>query len=166
MTLRYFAYGSNMHPGRLLTRINSAVVVGVARLPQHRLAFHKRGADGSGKGNIVAAAGAEVWGVVYSVNVADAAVLDRIEGPGYSRVDLEVVQTESGENVSAFSYRARARAIADDLHPFSWYLDFLLHGAAHHGLPDHYLEQLRRVAAIADADSERARLAGSLLDRW
>lgn len=165
MMLRYFAYGSNLHPGRLQARIRSAVPLGVARLPQYRLAFHKRGADGSGKGNIVAATGVEVWGVIYAVSVRHAAVLDDIEGAGYGRVELQVIRAESGENVAAFSYRARAGAIADGLQPFNWYLDFVLHGAAHHGLPAGYVEQLRRVAAIADADTERARVAEALLDR-
>lgn len=163
MTLHYFAYGSNMHPGRLQARISSAVPLSVARLPDHRLAFHKRGADGSGKGNIVAAANTEVWGVIYTISVAHAVALDDIEGPGYSRVDLEVVEITNGESVSAFSYRARTGSIADDLYPFDWYLDFLLHGAAHHGLPGRYLEQLRRVTTITDKDSERARLAADLL---
>ena len=165
MMLRYFAYGSNLHPGRLQARISSAVAVGVARLPEYRLAFHKRGADGSGKGNIIAAPGVEVWGVMYEISTAHATVLDEVEGPGYRRAALQVIQSSSGEPVSVFSYLARAGAIADGLRPFSWYLDFLLHGAALHGLPAGYVEQLRRVTAIADTDVERARLARALLYR-
>jgi len=165
MTLLYFAYGSNMHTGRLRARVHSAVPLGVARLPEHGLLFHKRGADGSGKANIVPVPAIEVWGVIYSVSVAHAAVLDAIEGPGYARTELQVCRPVSGENVSAFSYRARAGAIADDLQPFNWYLDFLLHGAAHHGLPAHYVAQLQRVAAIADSDAERARRENALLCR-
>jgi len=165
MTLLYFAYGSNMHAGRLRARVNSAVPLGVARLPEHELAFHKRGADGSGKANIVPVPGIEVWGVIYSVSVAHVAVLDAIEGPGYARSELCVIGEDSGDKVSVFSYQARAGAIVPALKPFNWYLDFLLHGAAHHGLPAQYVAQLQRVGAIADSDAERALRENALLYR-
>lgn len=45
----YFAYGSNMLTERLIARTPSARPVGTSLLPGHRLTFHKRGRDGSGK---------------------------------------------------------------------------------------------------------------------
>ncbi|RMD60293.1 MAG: gamma-glutamylcyclotransferase, partial [Planctomycetota bacterium] len=60
----YFAYGSNMSTPRLRRRVSRAVPVATARLPGCRLAFHKLGADGSGKCDACPAGRAEevVWG--------------------------------------------------------------------------------------------------------
>jgi len=49
----YLAYGSILHPLRLGERISSAQLCGVTTLRGYRLAWHKRGADGSGKCDLV-----------------------------------------------------------------------------------------------------------------
>lgn len=159
MLLHYFAYGSNMHHGRLSARVASARSVAIARLPDHRLVFHKRGADGSGKASIVADSGLEVWGVLYTLSARHAADLDAIEGSGYERIRLEIQQSPAGDIVSAFSYRARPHVIEYGLQPYSWYLEFLLQGAAHHDLPAHYVVELGRITATIDTNSARARRA-------
>lgn len=41
------------------------------------------------------------------------------------------------------------------LHPYSWYLRFLVEGAIEHHLSDEYLENLRAIHAIEDPDPER-----------
>lgn len=163
MSLLYFAYGSNMHPGRLRARVDSAKPLAIAQLPDHRLVFHKRGADGSGKGNIVADGGVDVWGVIYTLSTRHAIALDGIEGSGYERVQLEVLRSPARRVVSVFSYQARGHAVADDLLPFSWYLDFLLQGAAIHELPAHYVAQLAGVATSIDTDAGRTRRERVLL---
>jgi gamma-glutamylcyclotransferase (GGCT)/AIG2-like uncharacterized protein YtfP len=163
MPLLYFAYGSNMHPGRLRHRLGDASVYSVARLADHRLVFHKRGADGSGKGDIVAAAGAEVWGVIYTLTADHVELLDRIEGHGYRRAEVLAHRRADGETVQAFSYRARAGFIGRGLEPFDWYLDFIVHGAAHHRLPPAYTEWLRSRPAMGDDDAARARRERALL---
>ena len=163
VTRLYFAYGSNMHPGRMRSRLAASVPRGVACLANYRLAFHKRGRDGSGKGDIIVAAGAEVWGVVYELEAEHVAVLDRIEGVDYTRETLQVRRHSDGNELSALVYRARAGAIVAGLQPFNWYLDFLLHGAAHHGLPEHYARWLSGISAIRDPDSERTKRERALL---
>ena len=47
--MKYFAYGSNMSLLRLRERVPSAERLGVFKLEQHVLRFHKIGIDGSGK---------------------------------------------------------------------------------------------------------------------
>jgi gamma-glutamylcyclotransferase len=163
MSLLYFAYGSNMHPGRLRHRIGLAIPQDVARLDHHRLAFHKRGADGSGKGDVVVAVDAEVWGVLYAVDHQHAQLLDHVEGAGYSRVEVRVVRQSDGQPTRAFCYRALAAAIEDGLAPFHWYLDFVLHGALHHGLPARYTDWLRSIPVADDPDVERTRRERALL---
>jgi cation transport regulator ChaC len=62
----YFAYGSNLSKEQMEERIGSSREARVAWLTGYRLVFNKRSKkDGTGKANIVPAAGATVWGVVY-----------------------------------------------------------------------------------------------------
>src|SRR5699024_6090609 len=49
----YFAYGSNMCTARLAQRVPGVKALGSAWLGGHRLYWHLRGGDGSGKCNIV-----------------------------------------------------------------------------------------------------------------
>lgn len=165
MSLLYFAYGSNLHPRRLQHRADSARPAGIARLPDYRLAFHKRGADGSGKGNVVPAPGQSVWGAVYRLSASDAAVLDDIEGPGYARVTLQVARSDDAGILRVITYRAHPGAIEEGLVPFGWYLDFVLHGAAQHGLPAAYLKQLQRVVTADDTNGGRAQRERAILGR-
>lgn len=83
----YLAYGSNLHPLRLVRRVPSARLVGTVPLPGYRLAFHKRGMDGSAKCDLELAdeSGSLAYGAVYSVAAQDIHGLDRLEdlGAGY-----------------------------------------------------------------------------------
>lgn len=161
--LRYFAYGSNLHPGRLRRRVPSATVVGVATLPGHALAFHKRGDDGSGKCNArPARAQDRVMGVVYRMDAFERALLDRVEGPGYAVAQVEL---EAGDRVvRAFTYLAWPEACAEELVPFDWYKALVLAGGRHHGLPEAYLRAIDAVTALEDPDRERARRHFTILD--
>ena len=71
--LYYFAYGSNLHPVRLLERVPSAQLVGgMLSWSQHRLAFHKKSQDGSSKCNLVHTGeeSDEVYGAIYQMDSA------------------------------------------------------------------------------------------------
>jgi hypothetical protein len=49
------------------------------------------------------------------------------------------------------------------LHPYSWYLRFIVEGAIEHHLEDEYIERLRRIHATEDPDPERDRSKRELL---
>ncbi len=51
-TIKYFAYGSNMSSRRLMDRVPSAQFVSIGKLGEHRLRYHKKSKDGSGKCDI------------------------------------------------------------------------------------------------------------------
>ena len=84
-TIYYFAYGSNLHPVRLMERVPSAEFVGVIKQPRYRLAFHKKSRDGSGKCNILESDSEldQVFGVIYQLNPLHKNDLDRFEGNGH-----------------------------------------------------------------------------------
>ena len=88
-----------------------------------------------------------MWGVLYRIDCAEKADLDRIEGlgVGYDEHDV-VVSTEAGE-VVARTYRARPGAVDPALRPRRWYKAHVLAGAREHGLPAPYVEMIERVEA-------------------
>lgn len=51
-TLHYFAYGSNLHPYRLIQRVPNARLVATTRLDGYGVSFSKRSHDGSSKCNL------------------------------------------------------------------------------------------------------------------
>ena len=63
----YFAYGSNLHPMRLMERVPSAELVGVAKHPNHALTFHKRSNDGSSKCNMFNSESDLIYGAIYKL---------------------------------------------------------------------------------------------------
>lgn len=80
----YFAYGSNLHPTRLMERVPSAEFIGVATHPSHRLTFHKKSNDGSSKCNMYNS-GSEtdlIYGAIYKLKPEHKDELDRFEGKG------------------------------------------------------------------------------------
>lgn len=102
----YFAYGSNLLSSRLLARTPSARFVAVARLPGFELRWHKAASDGSGKCDIVPAAGRPsadlggegaqasqgVLGVLWRIAWAEKPALDAAEtlGIGYDEATVQV----------------------------------------------------------------------------
>lgn len=160
-----FAYGSNMCLERLLARITNVSPYGRGFLPGWKLAFNKRGLDGSAKANVRSTGNVRdrTWGVVYQVTQSQKQVLDRYEslGIGYDRTRVDI-HLESG-TCQSWVYVARPQAIHEQLAPFSWYVDFLRIGARQHELPDHYQRFLERVNTIQDPDRERHQRNQALL---
>ncbi len=54
------------------------------------------------------------------------------------------------------AYRAQRSHIDPLLRPYDWYHAFVLAGAQQHGRPMEYIAAIEQVAAVPDADSERA----------
>ena len=158
MSVTYFAYGSNMLTARLTARCASAVAIGIGAVAGYSLAFTKRGADGSGKANLIATGDGEVRtpGVLFRIGDADLARLDAFEGAGYARRDdLEVNVTDGSRSIKAVSYEAID--IAPDSKPFDWYLALAVAGALEHGLAIAHVDRLRSTPFLIDRDSERER---------
>lgn len=159
----YFAYGSNMLTARLAERVPEVRPIGPARLDAHRLYFHLRGGDGSGKCNVLATGDPEdaVYGVLFELDATRLERLHAAEGPAYAFVELDV-HARAGRCRAAI-YRGRAEWLDDALMPFDWYHAFVLGGAREHGLPGDYVRQLEAVASRRDTDRERAHVNALIL---
>jgi len=154
----YLAYGSNLLPARLTERVGSAQLIGVGHVTGRRLAFHKRGADGSGKCDAPPAEGTgqRVHGALYRLDDRGWEELDRIEGVGHGYIRLEVpVETESGV-VPALAYLAQPEFVDDSLAPFHWYKALVLEGARYHRLPADYIGSIADVVSFPDPDQNRS----------
>ena len=155
-TMLYFSYGSNMSIPRLTERVPSAHAVAVARLQKHRLKFHKKGKDNSGKGDAECTNDKNdvVYGVVFEIAASEKPELDRHEGlsNGYEEKSVSIC-TRDGKELIAFTYYATN--IEPELKPYEWYKEHVIRGAREHGLPADYINILLAVEVMPDPDQSR-----------
>jgi gamma-glutamylcyclotransferase (GGCT)/AIG2-like uncharacterized protein YtfP len=163
--IKYFAYGSNLLPLRLLQRVASSKALGHASLSGYQLRFHKKGQDGSGKCNVFYTGETrhQVIGVVYEMYADERILLDAAEnlGKGYELVHHQV-QVQA-DNHQVFLYVAPPDYIDDSLLPYSWYRDLVVQGARAHGLPGDYIEAFLEVPSNLDPDVDRHTLHQRIL---
>jgi len=152
------AYGSNLHPFRLMQRMRSAKPIGVVPMPGKRLGFHKRSKDGSGKCLFFEPGGAHdiMYGVVYEFDAAEKSNLDALEGLGKGYNEQLVAAPLNGEMYQAYVYVAASTHIDASLVPYDWYKEMVLLGAQYHGLPPEYIAKIEAVASVPDPDPKRA----------
>lgn len=160
-----FSYGSNMCTARLRERAPSARSLGRAQLRGHRLRWHKRSVDGSGKCDAEPALDGRsvVWGVIFEIESSELRHLDLAEGlhQGYERVGVNVETAR--RSVQAQIYRAADSHKDADLKPYDWYQSLVVAGAREHGLPAGYIEKLESVPSRHDANEGRRKRASRLL---
>ena len=161
MSIRYAAYGSNLHPVRLRARLPAAELLGTARLDGWSLEFHKRGRDGSGKCS-VQPGGNGVSLAVYALSRRELAALDAIEGVGMGYQRHVVKLPLYG---ACHTYIAEASHVDDSLAPFDWYRELVVLGAEHHAFDTSYIDRLATVAAASDPDRDRHAEHWALIQR-
>ena len=157
--MNYFAYGSNLLHARLQARTPVARVLGTGILEEHDSRFHKRGTDGSGKCDAFYTGASThcVHGVVYHLDDAARAVLDRIEGVGCGYCIKEIVLAVAGTSLDAFTYVVEDAYIDPNMQPFHWYKRFVVEGARQNGFPPPYIAAIDAVVAKIDPDEARRR---------
>ncbi|MBM4269165.1 MAG: gamma-glutamylcyclotransferase [Deltaproteobacteria bacterium] len=157
--LWYFAYGSNLDPGTFLGRRRMRPSEScTAILRGYRLVFDLPIGDGErGCANVVAAPDALIHGVAYRLTAAEARRLDATEGVprAYQRLDVEL-ERSGGETLAAFTYLSSFRR--GDCKPSERYLNLLLAGARHHGLPQEWIDWLRGLELAVDERSTQLEL--------
>ena len=156
-TIKYFAYGSNMSSKRLRDRVKSAEPKERAILRCHRLEFHKKGKDKSGKCDIVLSSAADaVWGRVYHINCKEKETLDCFEGLGRGYFEKYVtVELDCGSTVQAVTYYANPKKTKHGLKPYTWYKRHVLKGAKEAHLPPEYIKRIKAIYAKEDCCKER-----------
>jgi cation transport regulator ChaC len=162
-TLWYFAYGSNMATSTLCGRREVSYRRALAaRVPGWRLVLDKPPLlpVKTSFANIVADPEAEVLGVLYEVSAEDFDHIELTEGVrigNYDRVEVRawLLSRPDDPPLSAFSLTSGRRD--QSLRPSERYMQLLVSGATEHGLPEDYVEYLRRIPAGPE-DEETAKL--------
>jgi len=149
----YFAYGSNMDWDQMRKRCPSAEFFGIARLPDHRLAFTRFSKmRNCGVADAVQAKGQSVWGAIFVIAEKDISFLDKNEGyaPGrpekvnsYLRVERHVYPPESDTPWMVSTYLANRED--DPPLPSAKYLGLIIGGAQRWQLPASYVEALKKI---------------------
>ncbi len=142
--INYFAYGSNMNPGRMRERTVEFSLRQSAVLDGYALCFNKISASypGSGAANIVESPHSRVEGILYLVTAGGLAALDRFEGyPEHYTKETVRVETAEKAMIECVTYIANADMTKDGLKPRAKYLSHLL--LADEMLTPQYLEMLR-----------------------
>ncbi|MEX0652931.1 MAG: gamma-glutamylcyclotransferase family protein [Phycisphaeraceae bacterium] len=148
--MHYFAYGSNLDPVQMRGRCPGSAPLGRAVLRGHRLVFPRPCASwGGGVAGIEVDGGAVVEGVVYHVTDADLASLDRYEGVADGEYERRrvIVHQPDGKSFEVWTYYANADP-AGPTPPSRRYLEAILRGARHYGLPAGYVAQLAGVRTV------------------
>lgn len=156
MTIKYFAYGSNMSLSRLRERAPGAKRMGTYILSAHTLRFHKVSRDNSGKCDAFHTKNPDdfVIGALFEIDLCEKKDLDTAEGLGHAYEEkMVVVVNASGEAVSASTYYATN--IDDTLKPYSWYKNHVLIGAKESQLPQSYIQKIAAIECIEDPDQRR-----------
>ncbi len=165
--LLVFAYGSNLSTQRMRSRVPSARPVSSGYVAHRQLVFHKRSEDGSAKADAKSTAVStdRVWGVVYRLLSEEKPSLDQHEslGVGYDHEEVNVVLKDG--TLKAWMYVARHEAIDPTLLPYSWYLNYVIHGALEHQLPDCHIDYLMDLESLVDPDLIRHAKNRRIIDR-
>ncbi|HEY9266124.1 MAG TPA: poly-gamma-glutamate hydrolase family protein [Mycobacterium sp.] len=133
----YFAYGSNLCVRQMAQRCPDATHPRRAKLADHDWLINERGVA-----TVEPFTGSEVHGVLWQLSDRDLATLDSAEGvPVRYRRDRLTVHTEDGGPAPAWVYIDHR---AEPGPPRPGYLERILDGARHHGLPHRWIEFLER----------------------
>ena len=152
--LYYAAYGSNLHPVRLMARVPSAELIGTSYLTGWSLRFNKlSNVDGSAKCSIERG-GEGTWHAIYRMAAEEKSLLDACEGLGNGYDDLVLDVPEFGR---CFTYIASPSHIRSGLEPFDWYKAMVLRGCEVNRFPAPYVAGIEAVDAVPDPDPERGR---------
>ena len=145
-----------MSSRRLHNRISTVRVISFARLEKHKLKFHKKSKDGSGKCDAVYVNNKNnaIYGVAFEITTSQLRLLDKYEGlgDGYEQKEVPII-TRDGETLDAITYYATD--IDSSLKPYGWYKEHVLFGANEHGLPADYIAKIKGIDAISDLNTKR-----------
>ena len=167
MHLNYLAYGSNLHPIRLMERVPSAELIGTAEIAGFELAFHKKSKDGSAKCNLIEVdeINRSVFAAVYRIDEREKPALDEAEGKGFGYLDSPLSVSSNDSAHTCFTYLAQQSHIVDRLKPYHWYKEMVVVGAEFLQFPGDYIDAVRAIESVQDHDTGRRLKNESLLKR-
>ena len=145
--LRYFAYGANIDPERMASRVPEAVVVGPGHVERFGVEFTIRDREwGGGVLNAREDPDSVLWGLLYEGPEEAFAVLDTFVGDTGLMEKAEITVITDAGPMPAITYRVIP--IANYVRPSDRYLTHISRAMAAQGLPPEAL------AAVLAADRD------------
>lgn len=142
----YFAYGSNMALWVMAEICAQHDLIGIAQLPDYRLAFtrYSQGWKG-GVSDVIYSPGDTVWGGLFLIGNTchDALDLNTHYGVGYTSMGVDVY-TPDGSAYHTITYTVMKKSVQEHA-PSRAYMDTLLEGARELRLPKEYLKFLKSI---------------------
>ena len=141
----YFAYGLNMDPAGMSKRCPRSTPVGLARLPRHRFIVTR-----DGYASVIRDPREEVHGVLWDCALADIRTLDKFEELAsglYVKISQPVIVPGGAKR--ALVYIGRSGEVG---RPKPGYMETVIEGAKHWGLPESYVAGLNRFLSKPNLD--------------
>lgn len=139
----YFAYGSNMDEGQMISRCPKSAFQFIAKLPKYKLTFTKYSPRWfCGVADIVGDTNFEVWGLVYKITEKDLDNLDIYEGVKnnfYKRITVIVCNEKSSVNAITYTVVNKENFIQ----PSKEYLELIISAAETFAFPTKYISYLK-----------------------
>ncbi len=145
----YFAYGSNLNTGQMMTRIGEWPACKRAVAKGYRLAFNVQSRRWGGlAANLVKTnnAGDVVYGVIYRIPKEKLAVLTQYEG--VEPTDIEIEADGVREKGKAFVFTTSK----EPGRPPDTYLEVMLAGLRQHGYSEDVTERISKLAECHQQD--------------
>jgi hypothetical protein len=149
---RYFAYGANIDPDRMASRVPGVTALGPAQLTGFTLELTIRDREwGGGVANIRPDPGGRVWGMLWEGPDEVFAVLDTYQGDASSaRKESVTVDGPDGE-VEAFTFRVHQ--IANFVRPTALYLAHMRRAMRRLGFPNDAFEALIQAERLGPTET-------------
>ena len=153
----YFAYGSNLDRNQMVERCRSAKDIGVALLPDYRIAFTRYSSKrNGGVADVVPEKNSSVWGGLYEISEDDLTNLNSCEGydpkregskNSYNQAEVFVyIGGDLKKTVKTLIYVAVKQK--EFIQPHTDYLAQIIRGAKSWGLTEGYIEELQNFSDV------------------
>ena len=157
MTVKYFAYGSNLDLFQMKKRCPLSKLVTKGSLSDYRLTFN-RYADGwhGGVADVIQHAGSEVWGLVFEITDSDLNRLDSYEGYYKDQPSLyerwkAVIDTPNGQVHDVWVYTVVEKQ--KFVQPTLEYLQIIKDAAVRWNFPKVYQQTLELASIRTEAEA-------------
>ena len=157
MTVKYFAYGSNLDLLQMKRRCPLSKLISKGSLSGHRLTFNKYSSGWSGGvADVIQDEGSEVWGLVFEISDSDLERLDRYEGCHKDQTSLyerwkAVIDTPDGQVCDVWVYTVVEKQ--KFVQPTLEYLQIIKDAAVRWDFPKVYQQTLELASIGTEAEA-------------
>ena len=146
MTIKYFAYGSNLDLPQMKNRCPESKLISKGSLSGYRLTFNRFSSGwGGGVADVIQEQDSKVWGLIFEISDTDLERLDRYEGYNKDQTSLyerwkAVIDTPNGQVCDVWVYTVVEKQ--KFVRPTPEYLQIIKSAAVRWNFPEAYRQTL------------------------